>query len=91
MELICRVTQSSQSKLKKKRRPLNTKMGSAYTILGKKVLPWQLLAATIGSVVFLAAPKPWNKVTKTHEIGASSPEEEKFVKEYLKKNGVELA
>ncbi|GMM35453.1 hypothetical protein DASC09_027780 [Saccharomycopsis crataegensis] len=69
---------------------IQKKMGSAYIILGKKVLPWQLSAATIGAVVAIAAPKPWGKVAATPAIDASSPEEEKFVKEYLKKNGVEL-
>lgn len=62
-------------------------MGAAYTILGRSVQPHQLALATLGAVVFVAAPKPWGPSAPKHpSINASSPEEEKFVKEWLAKN-----
>ncbi|KAI5964031.1 ATP19 [Candida theae] len=61
-------------------------MGAAYHIFGKTVQPHQLAIATLGSVVLLVIPKPW-AVKPTHpSINASSPEEEKFVKEWLAKH-----
>ncbi|KAG2735022.1 hypothetical protein G9P44_001236 [Scheffersomyces stipitis] len=62
-------------------------MGSAYTILGRSVPSHQLALATLGSVVLLILPKPWGPSAPKHPaINASSPEEEKFVKEWLAKN-----
>ena len=59
-------------------------MGAAYHIFGKTVQPHQLALATLGSVVLLVIPKPWT-VKPAH---ASSPEEDKFVKEWLAKHDV---
>lgn len=65
----------------------STTMGAAYTILGRSVQPHVLALATLGAVVFVAAPKPWGPPKPTHPaIGASSPEEEKFVKDFLAKH-----
>jgi F-type H+-transporting ATPase subunit k len=62
-------------------------MAAAYTILGRSVPSHQLALATLGAVVFLVAPKPWGPPAPTSpSINASSPEEEKFVKEYLAKH-----
>lgn len=62
-------------------------MGAAYQILGKSVPSHYLSLATLGAVVFIAAPKPWGPPAPTRpQIGASSPEEEKFVKEWLAKH-----
>ncbi|CUM63327.1 uncharacterized protein PRCAT00000898001 [Priceomyces carsonii] len=62
-------------------------MTATYQILGRSVGSHQLALATLGAVVFLAVPKPWGppKAT-TPAINASSPDEEKFVKEWLAKN-----
>lgn len=62
-------------------------MGAAYHILGRTVQPHQLAIATLGAVVFFTLPKPWgaSKPT-TPPISASSPEEEKFIKDFLAKN-----
>lgn len=65
-------------------------MGAAYNILGRSVPPHHLALATLGAVVFGVAPKPWGSAAPAHpQINASSPEEEKFVKEWLAKNGAE--
>jgi F-type H+-transporting ATPase subunit k len=62
-------------------------MGSAYTILGRSVPSHQLAIATLGAVVFAVIPKPWAPAPPSHpSINSSSPEEEKFVKEWLAKN-----
>lgn len=62
-------------------------MGAAYTILGKSVPSHQLALATLGAVVFYVVPKPWAAAPPKHpSINASSPEEEKFVTEWLAKN-----
>ncbi|KAG7660713.1 ATP19 [[Candida] subhashii] len=63
-------------------------MGAAYTILGRTVQPHQLAIATLLGVVFIAVPKPWAPAAPapTPSINASSPEEEKFIKEYLAKH-----
>lgn len=62
-------------------------MGSAYTILGRSVPSHYLAIATLSSVVLLVGPKPWGPPAPTHPpINASSPEEEKFIKEYLAKH-----
>lgn len=62
-------------------------MGSAYTILGRSIPSHQLAIATLSAVVLLVAPKPWGPPAPKHpSINASSPEEEKFVKEYLAKH-----
>nr|C0HK66.1 RecName: Full=ATP synthase subunit K, mitochondrial [Ogataea angusta] len=59
----------------------------AYTLFGKAIPPHHLAIATIGTVVALVAPKPWSpKVKLEPKIDASSPEEEKFIKEYLEKH-----
>lgn len=63
------------------------KMGATYNVLGRAVPSHYLAIATIVSVVFVAAPKPWNNVKLAHPpINAASPEEEKYVKEYLAKH-----
>ncbi|EGW32522.1 uncharacterized protein SPAPADRAFT_61584 [Spathaspora passalidarum NRRL Y-27907] len=66
-------------------------MGAAYTILGRTFQPHQLAIATLGAVVYLVAPKPWaaKEVSAGPAINASSPEEEKFVKEWLAKHTAE--
>lgn len=62
-------------------------MGAAYTILGKSVQPHILALATLGAVVFVASPKPWGPAKAAHpSINASSPEEEKFIKDFLAKH-----
>ncbi|ODV84473.1 hypothetical protein CANARDRAFT_29022 [[Candida] arabinofermentans NRRL YB-2248] len=62
-------------------------MAGAYTILGRAVPPHHLAIATIGTVVALVAPKPWTpKVKNEPKIDASSPEEEKFIKDFLAKH-----
>ncbi|CAH2352396.1 ATP synthase subunit K, mitochondrial [[Candida] railenensis] len=62
-------------------------MGAAYTILGKSVPSHQLAIATLGAVAFYVAPKPWGAAAPTHpSINASSPEEEKYVTEWLAKH-----
>ncbi|KAK6463700.1 hypothetical protein DFJ63DRAFT_341558 [Scheffersomyces coipomensis] len=62
-------------------------MAAAYTILGRSVPAHQLSIATLGAVAFIVAPKPWGSAGPKHpSINASSPEEEKFVKEWLAKN-----
>lgn len=61
-------------------------MGAAYHIFGKTVQPHQLALATLGSVVLLVIPKPWTVKPAHPSINASSPEEEKFVKEWLAKH-----
>ncbi|ODV64265.1 WD40 repeat-like protein [Ascoidea rubescens DSM 1968] len=61
------------------------------TLITVKTKIWKsstdLSLATIGTVVLLVAPKPWNKVVRpaTPPLNASSPEEEKFIKDYLEK------
>lgn len=65
-------------------------MGSAYLIAGKEVPAHYLSLATLGAVVFFVVPKPWGPKKPLHPaINASSPEEEKFVTEWLAKNGIE--
>ncbi|ODV97039.1 hypothetical protein PACTADRAFT_1622 [Pachysolen tannophilus NRRL Y-2460] len=60
--------------------------GPAYQILGRSVQPHQLAIATLSTVLFFVIPKPWgSKTLASPSIGASSPEEEKFIKEYLAK------
>lgn len=62
-------------------------MGASYNILGRAVAPHFLALGTIGAVVLLVVPKPWNATPKKEaKIEASSPEEEKFIKEYLDKH-----
>ncbi|EDK45427.1 conserved hypothetical protein [Lodderomyces elongisporus NRRL YB-4239] len=61
-------------------------MGAAYTVLGRTFQPHQLALITLGSVVLLVMPKPWNPKPQHPSINASSPAEEKFVKEYLSKH-----
>ncbi|WPK26726.1 hypothetical protein PUMCH_004086 [Australozyma saopauloensis] len=62
-------------------------MGAAYTILGRSVPPHYLALATIGAVGLVVAPKPWGNAKEAHApINASSPEEEKFVKEFVAKH-----
>ncbi|CAI5757194.1 unnamed protein product [Candida verbasci] len=61
-------------------------MGAAYTIAGKTFQPHQLALATLGTVVLYIIPKPWNPKPQHPSINASSPEEEKFVKEWLAKH-----
>lgn len=49
--------------------------------------PHQLAIATLGLAVFVLAPKPWGPPAATHPaINASSPEEDKFVKDFLAKH-----
>ncbi|KAK6197312.1 uncharacterized protein RJT21DRAFT_128645 [Scheffersomyces amazonensis] len=55
--------------------------------MGRTYQPHQLALATLGAVVFVLLPKPWAPAPPKHpSINASSPEEEKFVKEWLAKN-----
>lgn len=62
-------------------------MAAGYTILGRTVHAHQLSIATLSAVAFIAAPKPWGPPAPTHpQILASSPEEEKFIKDFLAKN-----
>lgn len=62
-------------------------MGAAYQIFGKTFQPHQLALATLGSVVLLVLPKPWGPPSPTTSpIKASSPEEEKFIQEWLAKH-----
>ncbi|CAK7901833.1 ATP synthase subunit K, mitochondrial [[Candida] anglica] len=62
-------------------------MGSAYTILGRSVPSHQLALATLGAVAFVIAPKPWGAAPPKHpSVNATSPEEEKFVNEFLAKH-----
>lgn len=62
-------------------------MGAAYQILGRSVQPHVLALATLGAVVFVAVPKPWGPAKPSHPaISASSPEEEKYVKDFLAKH-----
>lgn len=62
-------------------------MAAAYQILGRSVQPHVLALATLGSVVYITLPKPWGPPKPTHPaINASSPEEEKFVKDFLAKH-----
>lgn len=62
----------------------------AYTILGKTVPSHQLALATLGSVILVAAPKPWGPPAPKHpQINASSKEEEKYVQEWLAKHSAE--
>lgn len=62
----------------------------AYNILGRNVPAHQLALATLGSVAFVAAPKPWGPAGPQHpQINASSKEEEKFVQEWLAKHNTE--
>jgi F-type H+-transporting ATPase subunit k len=65
-------------------------MGAAYQILGKSVPSHYLSLATLGAVVLTVAPKPWGPGAPAHpQISASSPEEEKYVKEFLAKHAEE--
>ncbi|RLV94766.1 hypothetical protein JA1_001611 [Spathaspora sp. JA1] len=66
-------------------------MGAAYTLLGKSFQPHQLAIATLGTVAYFIAPKPWasKEAPAGPAINASSPEEEKFVKEWLAKHAAE--
>lgn len=62
-------------------------MGAAYIILGKSIAPQYLALGTVGAVLALVVPKPWNSTPKKEAtIAAGSSEEEKFIKEYLEKN-----
>lgn len=62
-------------------------MGAAYNILGKSVQPHVLALGTLGALVFVTIPKPWGPAKPTHPaINAASPEEEKFVKDFLAKH-----
>ncbi|AQZ11499.1 ATP19 (YOL077W-A) [Zygosaccharomyces parabailii] len=62
-------------------------MGHAYQILGRTCQPHQIAIATLGFVALLAAPNPFSKKQpKTVDFSASSPEEEKFIKEYVQKH-----
>lgn len=62
-------------------------MGHAYQILGRTFQPHQIAIATFGLVALLAAPNPFaKKQPKTVDISAGSPEEEKFIKEYVEKH-----
>lgn len=67
-------------------------MGAAYTILGRSVQPHQLSLATLGLVVFAVIPKPWGPPAPKHpSLNASSPEEEKYIKDFLAKHTEEKA
>ncbi|GMG25152.1 unnamed protein product [Ambrosiozyma monospora] len=62
-------------------------MGSAYQLFGKVIQPYQLSLGTLGAVLLLVAPKPWSVKPKLEaKIDASSPEEEKFITEFLAKH-----
>lgn len=61
-------------------------MAAAYKILGRSVPPHYLALATIGAVVFVVVPKPWAAKEAHPAIKASSPEEEKFVKDFIAKS-----
>ena len=62
-------------------------MGAAYHILGRTVQPHQLAIATLGTVVFFTLPKPWGAPQPTTPpINAASPEEEKYIKDFLAKH-----
>jgi F-type H+-transporting ATPase subunit k len=61
-------------------------MGSAYTILGRTVPAHQISIATLSAALLVALPNPFaSKAENTPKIDASSPEEQKFIEEYLKK------
>lgn len=62
-------------------------MASAYQILGRSVPSHHLALATLGLVVYLVMPKPWGAAPPAHPaVNASSPEEEKFIQDFLAKN-----
>ncbi|KAI5954636.1 ATP19 [Candida jiufengensis] len=61
-------------------------MGSAYTIMGRSVPSHQLAIATLCAVGLLVVPNPFASKPAHPPIKASSPEEEKFVKEWLAKH-----
>ena len=60
--------------------------GCCLSNFGKTFQPHQLALATLGSVVLLVLPKPWGPSPTTPPIKASSPEEEKFIQEWLAKH-----
>ncbi|KAK9455499.1 hypothetical protein V1511DRAFT_497908 [Dipodascopsis uninucleata] len=64
------------------------KMGAAYQIFGRSVKPHQLSLATLGSAALLVAALSGGKKSEPKStlppINASSPEEEDFVKTFLK-------
>lgn len=74
--------------MKKSPTVVSNNMGAAYQILGRAVQPHQLAIATLSLVVVGVAPKPWSgSSAPSHpQINSSSPEEEKFVKEWLAKH-----
>ncbi|CEP24856.1 unnamed protein product [Cyberlindnera jadinii] len=60
-------------------------MGSAYTILGRTVPAHQIAIGTLSAALLLAIPNPFAAAVKpTPKIEASSPEEKKFIEDYLK-------
>ncbi|KAI5961393.1 ATP19 [Candida pseudojiufengensis] len=61
-------------------------MGAAYTIFGRQVPSHQLAIATLSLVALLVVPNPFATKPAHPPIKASSPEEEKFVKEWLAKH-----
>ncbi|EMG49478.1 ATP19 ATP synthase subunit K [Candida maltosa Xu316] len=62
-------------------------MGASYQVFGKTVQAYQLSLATLGGAALLVVPKPWGPPKPTSPaINAASPEEEKFVKEWLAKH-----
>ncbi|CCE65653.1 hypothetical protein TPHA_0M00780 [Tetrapisispora phaffii CBS 4417] len=65
-------------------------MGGAYTIFGRSFPSHQLALATIGLMGLLIAPNPFAKKEESKiDFKASSPEEEKFIKDYIKKHATE--
>lgn len=63
-------------------------MGAAYNILGKQVQPQFLALGTIGAVLLAVVPKPWAAAAPKKDLvaaAAGSPEEEKFIREYVEK------
>ncbi|CCC68616.1 hypothetical protein NCAS_0B05320 [Naumovozyma castellii] len=59
-------------------------MANTYEIMGRVIQPHQLAVATIGAVALIALPNPFAcKKEKVAEIKGKSPEEDKFIKEYL--------
>ncbi|ODQ57090.1 hypothetical protein WICANDRAFT_65352 [Wickerhamomyces anomalus NRRL Y-366-8] len=60
-------------------------MGSAYVIFGKTVPAHYISIATLSAALLVALPNPFAAAQTTPKINASSPEEEKFINDYLKK------
>lgn len=60
-------------------------MSVTYQILGRAVPAHQLAIGTMGLVAFLVAPKPWNSSKNVVDVKklCDSPEEEKFVTDYI--------